>query len=428
MKLLNFEIKNMKYIHLLIAFISFQIAFGQDTARVLFIGNSYIYSNDLPTALTQLSTSLGDQIIYDSKLNGGYTFANHWNDPVTYTKMQSQMWDYVVIQGQSQEPSFPTSQVNTQSLPYAVNLADSAYEVSNCTQAMYFMTWGRQNGDAQWDSINTFDKMNARLRNAYLRISDSADACVAPVGVAWKYVRDNYPSINLYSGDGSHPSIEGTYLSACTFYASLFRKSPIGASFLMGLSPTVAGQLQSAAALTVLDSLQTWKLKPADSIVIATFDGIQNGNQIQFNNQSYRADNYEWNFGDGGQSFVINPSYTYSTPGSYTVQLIASSSCGSDTAEMVFNAEVFSVDEMQLDYSLQTFGNGIFSIRFNAISEFERFDFVSTDGRELTNLVTLNQDATQKEIQLDCSKISNGVYYLMLEKDKQIQTIKISNF
>jgi PKD repeat protein len=342
--------------------------------------------------------------------------------------MNAQLWDYVVIQGQSQEPSFPTSQVNTQSLPYAVNLADSVYEVSNCTQAMYFMTWGRQNGDQQWDSINTFDKMNSRLRNAYLRIADSANACVAPVGVAWKYVRDNYPTINLYSGDGSHPSVEGTYLSACTFYASIFRKSPIGANYLMGLDPLVASQLQTAASLMVLDSLETWKLKPADSIVIAAFIGTQNGNQIQFTNQSYRADAYSWDFGDGGQSIEINPLHVYATPGSYNVQLIASSSCGADTAQTTFNVEVFSVEEKELNYSLHTLGNGVFTIQFDTQIVFDHLDFVSADGRQLYNQILLNANTDSNEITLNCSKISNGIYYLILEQDQQKQSIKISNF
>jgi PKD repeat protein len=418
----------MKLFHLFIAILCCHFSFAQDTARVLFIGNSYVATNDLPSAVTQLSNSLGDVIIGDSKLNGGFTFANHWNDPITYTKMNAQLWDYVVIQGQSQEPSFPTSQVNTQSLPYAVNLADSVYEVSNCTQAMYFMTWGRQNGDQQWDSINTFDKMNSRLRNAYLRIADSANACVAPVGVAWKYVRDNYPTINLYSGDGSHPSVEGTYLSACTFYASIFRKSPIGANYLMGLDPLVASQLQTAASLMVLDSLETWKLKPADSIVIAAFIGTQNGNQIQFTNQSYRADAYSWDFGDGGQSIEINPLHVYATPGSYNVQLIASSSCGADTAQTTFNVEVFSVEEKELNYSLHTLGNGVFTIQFDTQIVFDHLDFVSADGRQLYNQILLNANTDSNEITLNCSKISNGIYYLILEQDQQKQSIKISNF
>jgi hypothetical protein len=102
----------------------------------------------------------------------------HANNAINYQKMQAQAWDYIILQGQSQEPSFPVQQVNTQTLPYALQLADSAKSIQPCSQVNFFMTWGRQNGDPQWDSINTFDKMNARLRAAYLRIADSAAAAV----------------------------------------------------------------------------------------------------------------------------------------------------------------------------------------------------------------------------------------------------------
>ena len=67
--------------------------------------------------------------------------------------------------------------------------------------------------------------MNARLRDAYLRIADSSLASVSPVGAAWRYIRDTQPSIQLYVGDGSHPSVAGTYLAASVFYVSLFHKA-----------------------------------------------------------------------------------------------------------------------------------------------------------------------------------------------------------
>lgn len=245
----------MKKIIVLLCFFCNANLWAQDSLSVLFIGNSYIYSNDLPGMLNALTTSLGDEISYDSKVNGGFTFNNHLNDPQTHVKIKNKPWDFVVLQGQSQEPSFPYSQVNTNTFPQAVQLADSVYVNRYCSQAMYFMTWGRENGDPQWDSINSFYKMNDRLRLAYLRIMDSAQASVSPVGSAWRYVRDNDPSIQLYSGDGSHPSVSGTYLAACTFYASLFRKSPEGATYTAGLTPSVAALLQNAAAITVLDSL-----------------------------------------------------------------------------------------------------------------------------------------------------------------------------
>ncbi len=210
--------------------LSISFSFAQDS-KVLFIGNSYTYVNDLPAMFDALSTSLGKTVTVGSKTNGGFTFQNHYNDQQTFTAMHQQEWNLVVLQAQSQEPSFPYDQVNTNTLPYSNLLADSAYAISPCTNVMYYMTWGRENGDPQWDSINTFAKMNERLYNAYMRFADSAEAMVSPVAVAWKYVRDNYPAIQLYNGDGSHPSLEGTYLIACTFYASVFQETPVGAYY-----------------------------------------------------------------------------------------------------------------------------------------------------------------------------------------------------
>ena len=70
----------------------------------------------------------------------------------------------------------------------------------------------------------------------------------ARVGDAWADVRTNHPEIELYQSDGSHPSVEGTYLAACVFYGALFQKSPVGAAKL-GVSATEAAVLQAAADL-----------------------------------------------------------------------------------------------------------------------------------------------------------------------------------
>jgi hypothetical protein len=305
--------------------------FSQDSLSVLFIGNSYTYSNDLPGVLANLTQSTGDFITVDSKTNGGFTFQSHTNDPLTFSKINQAEWDFVVLQGQSQEPCFPTQQVNTSTLPYALQLTDSVYQNHACAQVMYFMTWGRQNGDPQWDSINTFDKMNKRLRDAYIRIADSSQASLAAVGSAWKYVRDNYPSINLYASDGSHPSLAGTYLSACIFYSSLFRKSSIGAPYSAGLDASIASILQQVASQTVLDSISHWKLMSPDSLTIGTFDYIINGNEVTFYPTFSHVESWEWDFGDGTNSTSMQPIHSYGSNGSYTVSLTVTGPCGTMT-------------------------------------------------------------------------------------------------
>lgn len=308
------------------------LSHGQDTLRALFIGNSYMAVNNLPTLVSEVANAQGDYLIYDSNTPGGQTFQMHANNAINYQKMQAQAWDYIILQGQSQEPSFPYEQVNTQTLPYALQLADSAKSIQPCSQVNFFMTWGRQNGDPQWDSINTFDKMNARLRAAYLRIADSAAAAVSPVGVAWKFVRDNYPNINLYQQDGSHPSLEGSYLAACVFYSALFQKSCLNNTFNPGIGHGDAFILQQVASNIVLDSLGTWGLVlPSEQLqVTAGYSSIPGASLLSFTANADQAANYTWYFPDMTIEVGQNIGFEYNL-NTYQVLLIATGLCDTDT-------------------------------------------------------------------------------------------------
>jgi hypothetical protein len=342
---------------------------GQDTLRALFIGNSYMGVNNLPSMVSDLSSSLGDVLLFDSNTPGGQTFQNHAANPINYQKMAEQPWDYIILQGQSQEPSFPYGQVNTQTLPYAVQLADSAKAIQPCSQVNYFMTWGRQNGDPQWDSINTFDKMNGRLRDAYLRIADSANAAVSPVAVAWKYVRDNYPVINLYQQDGSHPSLTGSYLAACVFYSALYHKPSTGCAYNPGIDHADALLIQQIASTIVLDSLPNWKLVHPDSTLqaSASYSSIPGASLLSFSASANQDATFTWYFPDMTieTGAIIGFEYNLST---YQVMLIAEGLCDTDTLLIDVNvagAGLNNVSDLQWKmtgpYSIEIEGNKIIS-------------------------------------------------------------------
>ena len=381
---------------------------AQDEASVLFIGNSYTYFNNMPSILSDIATSFGNTINHSSQTPGGATFSGHAGNTTTYTAMNSEDWDYVVLQGQSQEPSFPYGQVNTQTLPYAMQLADSAQAISTCSQAMFFMTWGRQNGDPQWDSINTFDKMNERLRLAYLRFADSSNASVSPVGVTWKYVRDNHPNINLYTGDGSHPSYAGSYLAACTFYASIFHSSPVGSTFNGGLNATDALLLQEAASLCVLDSIQTWRLKHHDSLsqISFTYEIDTMNLSVSFDENINYVDSILWDFGDGNTSALSNPSHSYNDSGEYTVELIGYSSCSGDTTSqnILIEIPIGGMDQQDsgANYCIKKMSENKYNLtglNHNAIDKIEVLDVIGRSIKanfEVLHLHSVNIGFTHK--------------------------------
>lgn len=412
----------MKKITFLFFIIISNISFSQDSLSVLFIGNSYTYVNNLPTIVHDLTTSLGDKLTFDSRTTGGATFANHVGNTATYTSIHSKPWDFVVLQGQSQELSFPTSQVNTDSEPFIVQLADSVHESKYCSQILLFMTWGRQDGDSQWDSIATYNGMQERLTNTAVRMADSIESSISPVGVAWKYVRDHYPLINLYSADGSHPSFEGTYLAACTFYSSMFRKSSIGATYIGTLDPTIAGILQNVADLTVLnsDSLIRWNLHALSDQTIADFTFLVNTTDVSFNNNSIHGSTYHWNFGDGQTSTLENPIHTFPINDTYYVELIAVDSCDSDTITyqvLVDNLGINSISKN--NFLLKNLNNNQYLIDHTLNEEFE-ISILDMNGK----LINDKSNLTKGQI-IDINTYNNGIYFIKLENNTGIHLFKI---
>jgi hypothetical protein len=113
-----------------------------------------------------------------------------------------------------------------------------------------FMTWGRRDGllDAGYEN---FDDMQQQIYMGYMEIAHELGVIVAPVGVAWQNGIKKDPQLPLWGADGIHPSEEGSYLSACVFYATIFGKSPEGLNSA-GLSEEMAQILQVIAAETVL--------------------------------------------------------------------------------------------------------------------------------------------------------------------------------
>ena len=294
----------------------------QMTKKALFLGNSYTAYNSLPNLVENIANSLGDSLIHDRNTPGGQTMAGHASNVTSLNKIASQEWDYVVLQSQSQEPSFPPSQVANDVYPYAEQLTDSIRRNTSCGTPLFYMTWGRKNGDASncaaYPPICTYDGMQQRLRESYMEMASTNQGRVAPVGVAWKRVREEYPEIELYTQDESHPSYAGSYLAASVFYCSIFQKSCEDSEFMGNLDSTTASRLRIIASETVLDSLGLWGFLEAEVVLDSTFLNYAYLTSI-FSN----ADSISWDFGDPlvGNSSDSLVTAEYLVEGDYTVTL-----------------------------------------------------------------------------------------------------------
>src|SRR6266702_187484 len=95
--------------------------------------------------------------------------------------------------------------------------------------------------------------MTAQLAEAYTIAGNANNALVIPAGLAFARAREKQPELNLHAPDKRHPSLAGTYLAACTLFAALTGRSPVGNSYLAGIDALTAGFLQTVAWETVQD-------------------------------------------------------------------------------------------------------------------------------------------------------------------------------
>ena len=294
---------------------------------VLFIGNSYTYANNMPQMVSDIALSFGDTLNFVSSTTGGATFNVHSTNTNTLNKISQKPWDYIVLQAQSQEPSFSPTQVANDVFPYAQILIDSIESNSNCTEPIFFMTWGRKYGDQQncqfYPPICTYLGMQQRLRESYLHMTFNHNATCSPVGICWKESIAQDSTLNLFSPDNSHPSIYGSYLAACAFYSTIFKKPSLGSDYIPnGIDTSTAIFLQTIASNTVLDSLSVWNIFNTD------FNSMIIGDSVIFDNISSNYENFFWDFGDGNSSTDYSPVHTYLSGGSYDVTLVSSTNNG----------------------------------------------------------------------------------------------------
>ena len=233
----------------LILLLCFGCTSNGDATRILFIGNSYTYVNDLPKVFANLSKSGGRRVEVGREAEGGWTLSDHAGSAKTLEAIESSEWDYVVLQEQSQ---IPASRVFRESGMYPATRALVAKIREVGAMPVLYLTPAHLDG---WpDEGMDYATMQANINSSYWSLARELNVLVAPVGIAWQNAHGQNPELALWQADYSHPDKQGTYLSACVFYATIFHESPVGLSYRGGLSKEIAEALQTIASQTVLNT------------------------------------------------------------------------------------------------------------------------------------------------------------------------------
>jgi hypothetical protein len=397
-----------------------------DTLRVLFIGNSYTYVNDLPKMVSDMATSTGDKLIYSMSAPGGQTFQQHTTNSTTLSLIAQGNWDFVVLQEQSQRPSFDDAQVAFEVYPYAKKL-DSLVKLQNsCAKTMYYMTWGRKTGDQDncpfWPPVCTYEGMDSLLQLRYSNMASDNKGVLTPVAKVWRSLRTSNPNMELYDADKSHPSVKGTYAAAAAFYSVLFKRDPMQIGFNSSLSAADAGIIKTTVKQVVFDQLGTWYQH--SPYVESGFNHTITGNDIALTSTSQHATNYLWLLGDGSTATGANAQHTYAQGGTYEVKLVASKCNDRDTmAKTITIGTGTGLQEVNQSMA-GVYPNPVKGkVTITAKANITAVSVLDMTGR----VVYAAQAASVLSTEADLSQLAPGMYFLRVQMGAAVAVIKLTH-
>ena len=233
--------------------------------RVLFVGNSYYYyNNSLHNHVSDLvnasDAALGARLQFKSSTIGGAALNHHNMAHLTEPGRigVTQPFQWVVMQGGSAEP-----------------LSQSRREIFRQTAMTHAEMVKARGGQVALYMTHAYVKPHrlaspqniTATESMYVEVGNEIGALVIPVGLAFRQAYQRFPNLKLHLPDGTHPSLLGTYLAACTTYATLYGRSPLGVKYnkldpsylshgANAIDEATAAQLQQVAQDVVTEFFQ----------------------------------------------------------------------------------------------------------------------------------------------------------------------------
>lgn len=409
----------MKYLIIIIVFVINTTCQAQDTTKVLFIGNSFTSHNNLPALFSQLTQGSGKNVVIASHMPGGVSVGDiaqgtsaHMNNPLVYSLIRSDDWDYLVLQDNQGRFCLGYGQFPSSSLVIEghIKIRDSLLFYHPCAHMIWYTGFGFKDGYLPYASTGT--ALIDTIYNNYQFLRDTAGQIIAPIGPAFKRIISGFPSINLWDTDDTHPSLYGSYLTANVLYTTIYKSSPINSSFNPGISPTEDSLLKTIGYQTTIDSLKYTGLidiTPEINQVGNTLSvsGFQNCNWF-FNGNPYLSNNCTINMNQSGNYYAI---------------VTDINNCEFITLEQTYSI-VNGLEYSSVDKNFQISpnpANDFFYLNSDLLDNSNRlveiFDVMG-------NLVK-SGIIEQKQQRISVEDLSNGVYLLVIKSNNISEKLKL---
>ena len=202
--------------------------------KILFIGNSKTYRQNMPIIFKKLVEKSGKDLYIDKATKPGASLLELYDEPETLEKINSEKWDYVVIQ----ERTIKALQDDISEFKDGANKLCELILKNNSNTKIIYNACG-----VHCDFIiEEYEITNKH----YEQIAELTGGKVCYQGKAFINFHNKFPEIDLYE-DKQHPTLVGAYLSACCLYNTIYNEKSAGIEYFDVLNPQIAIDAQNIA-------------------------------------------------------------------------------------------------------------------------------------------------------------------------------------
>ena len=198
----------------------------------LFLGNSFIYFNDLPNVLQDMfEASSISTFEHDQVTPGGQSLIGHAKDENVKNAFDKRSTTFVILQDNSQVPGGYDKAMLKETHDVLESYFIPRIRKNNSVPIL-FETWGHFQGSVyakSKEAYQSYEVMQTKTSNGYIEYANllkkkCPGVLLAPVGAAFRLVFEHDPKglfPQLFSPDTYHPSRLGTLLAALVFFGTM---------------------------------------------------------------------------------------------------------------------------------------------------------------------------------------------------------------
>lgn len=205
-----------------------------EQVKVLLIGSSYLGYNNFPEMFLDFCVNGNKNISISTAIEYGKYLNYHSVNQATISKINSEKWDYVILQDAPSTIGYPDNHqfifpsFSKHDTYNAILRLDSLIKCNySRTKTVLIMPWAFEDG-LTWISgqTDTYDIMQKKIYDNTIKWSEELHIEISPVGWAFnEVIKRNKQLHYLFQNDFNHPSYKGAYLMACVLYTTIFNES-----------------------------------------------------------------------------------------------------------------------------------------------------------------------------------------------------------